>query len=158
MSDDLIKRAEELDKMRSKGIAEKLTLEEAQNIVNIWGVHLEHAGMLRILFMAGIPESLLPYPIDIIQGALNKMEAYYWKQGQHDRVKLLEETEVLLVQYSHDEKAIKEFMSRFSDKKIMKVIIESIQKHQLSQAENGYLVDKNLWKLSKLRIEELEKE
>ncbi len=38
---DLMKRAEKLDSLRLKGIAEKLTLEEAQNIVNIWGIFLE---------------------------------------------------------------------------------------------------------------------
>lgn len=157
MAVDLHKRAEELDKMRSKHISEKLTFEEAQNIVHVWGVYLEHSGGLRFLFGINIPESLLPYPRDILQGALNKMEAYYYGQGKHDRVKLLEETEMILMQYAEDEEAIKESTSNFSNKKWQEAIIKSLQDYQKTQAQDGFLVDKKLWKLSKSRIEELEK-
>lgn len=90
MSVDLTKRAEALDRMRLKRISEKLTLEEVQNIIAVWGAYLEHSGGLRFLFGINIPESLLPYPLDILQGAINKMEAFYYDQGLHDRVKLLE--------------------------------------------------------------------
>lgn len=155
---DLTKRAEELDQMRSKRIAEKLTLEEAQNIVNVWGVYLEHSGGIRFLFGINIPRSLLPYPIDILQGALNKMEAHYYSQGLHDRVKLLEETEAMLMQYAEDSEAISESVSNFTNRKWQEAFLKGLKDYQLSQAENGYLVDKKLWKLSKSRIEELNKE
>jgi hypothetical protein len=157
MSIDLMKRAEALDQLRLKHISEKLTLEEAQNIVFVWGAYLEHTGGLRILFGINIPESLLPYPLDILQGALNKMEAYYYEQEQHDEVKLLEGTEALLMQYSDDGEAIKESISHLSDTKRQVTMIESLRDYQKTQAQNGYLVDKKLWKLSKSRIEELEK-
>ncbi len=158
MSVDLTKRAEELDQMRSKHISEKLTLVEAQNIVHVWGVYLEHSGSLRFLFGINIPKSLLPYPVDILQGALNKMEAHYYSQGQHDRVKLLEETEMILMQYAGDEEAIKESVAKFGNKSWQEAFLKGLKDYQLSQAENGYLVDKKLWKLSKSRIEELNKE
>lgn len=154
---DLIKRAEKLDNLRSKRIAEKLTLEEAQNIVSVWGAYLEHSGGLRFLFGTNIPESLLPYPLEILQGAINKMEAYYYGIGEHDRVKLLEETEMLLMQYCEDEEAIKESASSFSNKKWQDAMIPAIRDLQKNQAQNGYLVNKELWKLSKSRIEELQK-
>ncbi|MDO8487562.1 MAG: hypothetical protein Q7S45_04660 [Candidatus Curtissbacteria bacterium] len=157
MSVDLMKRAEELDEMRSKHIAEKLTLEEAQNIVSIWGVHLEHSGGVRMLFDINIPESILPYPKGILQGALNKMEAYYYEQGLHDNVKLLEETEIMLIQYPSDDEAIKEALTKFSNKKWREARILTLKDYQETQMQNGYLVDKKLWKLSKSRIEELEK-
>lgn len=157
MNVDLTKRAEALDQMRSKRISEKLTLEEAQNIVSVWGAYLEHTGGLRILFGINIPESLLPYPLDILQGALNKMEAFYYGQGQHDKVKLLEETEMILMQYADDGEAIKESMSYLSNTKRQETTIESLQDYQKTQAQNGFLVNKKLWKLSKSRIEELEK-
>jgi hypothetical protein len=158
MSTNLIKRAGELDQMRSKGIADKLTFEEAQNIVTIWGTHLEHSGGLRIVFGGDIPESLLPYPIDILQGALKKMEAYYFSQGLQDKVRLLEETEILLVQYANDKEAMHESGERFGDKKWQEAFSESLYNYQLNQADNGFLIDKKLWKLSKSRIEELERE
>lgn len=152
---DLNKRAERLDGLRSKHISEKLTLEEAQNIVSVWGVHLEHTWGLRLLLGINIPESLLPYPIDILQGAINKMEAYYFSQGQHDRIKLLEETEMILMQYAEDNEAIKELAPNFSNKKWQEAMLKGLQDYQKTQVENGYLVDKKLWKLSKDRIEDL---
>lgn len=156
MSDNLIKRAEKLDNLRLKGISEKLTLEEADNIVAVWGSYLEHSGGLRYLFGINIPESLLPYPIAIIQGALNKMEAYYFKHGHHDRVKLLEKTEATLMQYTSDEDAFKEVCSLFNNKKWQEVFIPGLKNYQKTQAVAGFLVDKRLWKLSEARLKELE--
>lgn len=156
MSDDLMKRAEKLDNLRSKGIADKLTLEEADNIVAVWGAYLEHSGGLRYLFGTSIPESLLPYPIAILQGALNKMEAYYFKHGQHDRVKLLEGTEAMLMQYTDDEEAIKEAHAHFGNEKWKDAFIPGLKNYQKTQVQNGYLVDKKLWELSIARVEELE--
>ena len=158
MSVDLTRRAENLDKMRSKRISEKLTLEEAQNIMFVWGAYLEHTGGLRILCGINIPESLLPYPLDILQGAINKMEAYYYGQGQHDRVKLLEETEMILMQYADDSEAVKELVSNFSNTKMKDATIDGLRDYQKTQAQNGYLINKKIWNLSKSRIEELEKE
>lgn len=155
MSDKLMKRAVRLDDMRSKGIAEKLTLEEADSIVYVWGVHLEHTGAYRYLFGVSIPESLLPYPIEILQGAINKMEAYYYKQGHHDRVKALEGTEAMLMQYADDQEAIEEAHAQFGNKKWQEAFIPGLKSYQKTQAENGFLVDKKLWKLSKARIAEL---
>ena len=157
MGTDLMKRAEKLDQMRSKRISEKLTLEEAKNIVHIWGIYLEHSGTIRYLFGVNMPESFLPYPVDILQGAINRMEAYYHSLGEYDRVKLLEETEMLLVQYVEDNEAIKESIKTFSKKNWQEIFIDSLKNYQLEQAENGFLVDKKLWKLSKSRIAELER-
>lgn len=156
MNDNLIKRAEELDAMRANGIAEKLTIEEAQNIVSVWGVHLEHFGGVRFLFGNNIPESLLPYPVCILQGAINKMEAFYYRQGQHDKVKLLEETEILLIQYINDVDAIRETVTRFDNKNWQDAMIPALKNFQKAQLLGGFLVDKVLWKLSESRIKELE--
>jgi len=132
-------------------------LEQLQNIVNVWGSHLEHMGGVRMLFGLNIPESLLPYPIVILQGALNKMEAHYHAQGLHDGVKLLEGTEVELMLYTSDEEAINETLINLGNNKLREVLIEGLKDYQKSQMGNGYLVDKGLFKLSKPRIEELEK-
>ncbi len=154
--DKLTKRAEELDNMRSKHISEKLTLEEAQNIVYVWGVYLEHSGGLRFLFGTSIPESVLPYPVEILQGAINKMEAFYYEQGLQDRVKLLEETEMMLIDYLNDEEAIEETISKFSNKKWQEAILPALREFQENQMQNGFLVaDKKLWKLSESRVKEL---
>jgi len=158
MDPDLTKRAIALDNLRSRGIADRLTLGEARRIVSVWGKHLEYSGGLRSLFMGNIPESLLPYPIGIIQGALNKMESYYYSRGQQNKVKLLEETEVLLVQYTDDKEALNKIISRLSNKKWLRLHVKILRDMQKKQAENGYLVNKELWGLSNSRIMELEKE
>lgn len=61
------------------------------------------------------------------------------------------------MQYIDDDEAIKESVSNFSNKKWQEAMIPGIQDLQKTQAQNGYLVDKKLWKLSKARIDELEK-
>lgn len=157
MGVDLMKRAKELDQLRSKHISEKLTIDEAQNIVSVWGVHLEHSGGVGFLFGVSKPESLLPFPKAVLQGALNKMEAYYHDLGIEDRVKLLEETETMLIEYTDDKEAIIEAQTRFGDKNWQDVIAQGLKNFQENQIQNGYLVDKKLWKLSKSRLEELEK-
>jgi len=157
MSTNLIQRAEKLDRIRSKRISERLTIEEAQNIVSIWGTYLEYSTVLRFMFSTSIPESLLPYPIAIIQGALNKMEALYYKKGLHEAVKLLEETEMLLIQYTDDNEAIGEAISLFSNKKWLEAMIPSFRDLQRNQIQNGFLINKKPWKLSGSRIEDLEK-
>jgi hypothetical protein len=151
---DLTSRAEALDKMRLKDISKKLSLEEAQNIVSVWGKYLEYTGSLRLLFGLSIPKSTLPYPVEILQGAINKMEAFYFDRGQLEKVKLLEETEVLLLNYCDDE-AIKESISIFSNTKWQEAFIPVLGENQITQSHNGYLIDQKLWGLSKSRIEEL---
>jgi hypothetical protein len=125
------------------------------NIVYVWGGYLEHTGAFRYLFGINIPESLLPYPIEILQGAFNKMEAHYFKHGHHDRVKLLEGTEAMLMQYTDDEEAIQETVTQFGNKKWQEAFIPGLKIYQKTQADAGFLVDKKLWKLSSSRIEEL---
>lgn len=155
MEDKLTKKAEELDNLRLNGTAEKLTLEEAENIVQVWGIFLEHSGGLRTFFGIDIPRSLLPYPIEIIQGALNKMEALYWKAGNKERVKLLEETEMLLMQFSDDKEAIENTIKRLQDEDWQEIVISSIKNYQKSQSQNGYLVNKKVFEISETRLNEL---
>lgn len=155
MTTDLGKRAELLDKLRQKGIAEKLTLDEALNIVNIYGTHLEHMGVFRIIFGTNLPETSLPYPLEITQAALNKMQAYYFEHGHNEKVKLLEETEMMLISYTHDDEALNQLKSIVEDEKRLSSLIKATQGYQSDQIENGYLNEGKLWKLSKERMKEL---
>ena len=155
MSTDLNKRAEYLDSLRLKGIADKLTIDEALNIVNIYGTHLEHIGVFRIIFGINIPLSSLPYPVEIIQGALNKMQKYYFEHGHKERVKLLEETEMMLIYYTNDDEALNQVKSIVKDKKSLSAIVKAMQGYQQDQVEKGYLNNGKLWKLNKARKDEL---
>ena len=152
---NISKRAIRLDKLRLKNIAKKLSFEEADNIVAVYGSFLEHSGGFRFLFGNYMPESLLPYPIAILQGALNRMEEHYFSLGMFDRVKLLKETESFLLECINDKDAIKETLVQFGNKKWQKIFIPNLKNLQENQAQAGYLVDRQLWSLTKNRIEEL---
>jgi hypothetical protein len=152
---DTMKRAERLDDMHAKGITEELTLGEAENIVTIWSIFIEHTEGFRYIFLSDIPESVLPFPIEIIKGALNKMEAYYYEQGDHERVKLLELIEGDLILYTYDKEAMNGAISKFNKKIWQDAFIPSLKNNQLHRMERGYLLGGKLWKLSKSRIAEL---
>lgn len=131
----MIARAKRLDDLRMKRVAEKLTLDEADRIVHIFGAYLEHSGAVRYLFGGSIPGSLLPYPIGIIQGALNKMEEYYHKRGMHDRVRLLEAAESALPQYAEDREAIEATLNLFNrgiGKRLLSLPSRTIKKSRYS--------------------------
>ncbi len=153
--DKLSRRAEELDRMSQSGISDRLTLEEASNIVNIWGVFLEYSGVIGILFCNNIPESLLPYPKHILVGAINKMAEYYHDQGLSDKVGVLESTLIGLTAYTNDIEAVNESLKQFQNEKWREAFIPGLKRFQRNQMENGYLVDKKLWKFGKSRLEEI---
>ena len=157
MNNKLIKRAGELDKIAASNISEKITLEEADKIVTIWGLFLEHAGFMSFLFCNDIPESVLPYPKYLLVGAINKMQKYYHQQGHHKMVENLENTLIGLVGYTNDQEAIKEVAKDFNDKKWLKEFLPGLKELQKDRMENGFVVNGKLWKLSKSRLKELEK-
>lgn len=93
-----------------------MTLEEASNIVNLWGIHLEHVtGKLSVLFSAKIPESFLPFPIKKIELALNILAEYHHNQGNIKTEKDLLNSIGSLLFYIDDEKAILEAAKFFDD-------------------------------------------
>lgn len=108
-----------------------MTLEKAQKIVHIWGVYVEYfQSKLTILFGSSIPESFLPFPKETIEAANNIMAAYYYKLGNKEVVKVLEETICWLDGYQKDEEAIVETVKKFKDKKMRDAILPAFQDYQ----------------------------
>lgn len=156
MSDKLSKRAEKLDKFASTGISKRMTIEEAEKIVSVWGRFLEYSGFMLCLFGNDIPESVLPYPKHILVGAINKMAEFYHKQGSHKQVESLEATLMMLVSYTNDFDAVEEAIKTFSDKKWRDTMLPALKKSQESQMEEGFVVDGQIWKFDKSRRESIE--
>jgi len=151
----ITKRAEDLDKISASNISELITIEEADKIVSVWGLFLEHAGFVTYLFSGGIPESILPYPKFLIVGAIRKMEEYYYKQGLHEMVRIHENILGVLLNVTDDKEAVAEISKNFGDKKWLEQYLPGLKELQINRMEGGFLVNGKLWKLSKSRIEEI---
>lgn len=151
----LSKRAEELDDIIASGISDKISLEDAVKIMNIWGRFMEYTGFLIILFGVNIPESILPFRKNVLVGALNKMIKHYNDYGDIKKAKAVEETLVSLVQYTNDEEAMSIAARNYNNPKWREVFISSIKEHQNDMIENGYLVDGKIFKLGKMFISNL---
>ena len=151
MSEKLSKRAEELDKIASSDISEQITLEEAEKIVSVWGIFLEHTGFMSCLFGNDIPESVLPYPKHILVGAINKMAKFYHGQGFYDQVKNLEATLMMLICYTNDYEAIEEAVKTFGNKDWKTAMLPALKESQTNQMKSGFVVNGQLWKFDKFQ-------
>ena len=108
-----------------------MTLNEADKIVQIWGKYLEYAsGKITMIFGTRIPESLLPYPKDILLDALNIMAEHYHKTGNQREVKLLQETAAELIAYVNDEEALLQATKNFNDPKWREAMLPAIKEFQ----------------------------
>jgi len=151
----VMKKAEDLDKIAASNISELITIEEADKIVSVWGLFLEHAGFVTYLFPGGIPESILPYPKFLIVGAINKMIKHYHEQGLNEMVKLHEEVYCALLEVESDQEAASEISKNFGEKKWLEQHLLGLKELQKDRMEGGFIVNGELWKLSSSRIDEI---
>ncbi len=108
-----------------------MTLDEANKIVRIWGAYLEYChGRLQALFIASIPESLLPYPPDILEEALNIIAKHYHDVGDYDKSKLIQKSFDGLLLYSKDEEAIQSAAKVFNMPDVKETIISNMKQFQ----------------------------
>jgi hypothetical protein len=109
-----------------------MTLNEASKITQIWGRYLEYmGGKLLIVFGARIPESFLPFPIDILEEALNIMIEYHHKRGNKRVVEGLKVTFGALTMYVDDEEAILEAAKHFNEPRWRERFIPTLKKCQI---------------------------
>jgi hypothetical protein len=108
-----------------------MTLVEADKIVLIWGKYLEYvSGKITFIFGTRIPESLLPYPKDILLDALNIMAEHHHKSSNQRRVKLMRETAAELIAYVNDEEALLQAAKNFNDPKWREAILPALKEFQ----------------------------
>jgi len=108
-----------------------MTLDEANKIIHIWGCYLEYCQeRLQALFIASIPESLLPYPPEILQDAINIVAKYYHDIRDFEKYELLQKSFGRLCLYVKDENALQNAARKFNEPEVREAIISSMEKVQ----------------------------
>lgn len=98
-----------------------MDLEEADKIRMEWGKFLEFSnGKLMKLFLAEIPESLLPYPKHKIEQALDICIDYFNSEGNQEAIESFESVKASLMFYVPDRQAIQSAAKRFSNPDFLK--------------------------------------
>jgi len=106
-----------------------MTLDEANRIVRIWGAYLEYChDRLQALFIANIPESLLPYPPAMLEEALNIIAKHYHDIGDYDKSKLIQKSFDALLLYDNDEESIQGAAKIFNMPEVREAIISNMKK------------------------------
>lgn len=146
-------RAGELDAEASI-IEMRLTLEEADNILTVWGLFLEHAEGLRFLFIQG-PESCLPFPKSLIAAACLKMARHYQDLGRSDLVNMVENVHIGLLNFVSDDDSLETFFEFYSDTDQRKRLAEELKEFQLNRMRRGYVVQRKLWTIDPSRLADL---
>jgi len=107
---------------------------------------MEFHDKLFAVFSASIPESFLPFPIDIFEEALNIVAKHYFDIRDHHNSKLLADTIGFLMFYKEDEKAIESFIWKSSLPEVRKIYLENLKKAQ------------NNWLKINIKLNELKEE
>jgi hypothetical protein len=146
----------DIDQMIRSNISELITLEEADKIVRVLGLFLEHAGFVYFLFLMKVPESILPYPKYLLVGALVKMLHYHHKNGDYEARDNLEKILTTLTTFIDDKEAIQRIAEKFNNTEFNDAYFSTqLPQLQISRMEDGYLIDGELWQFSNSRIEEI---
>jgi len=108
-----------------------MTLDEAQKIVNIYSIFLHHvSGKLIYVFGTNIPESFLPFPIKILEEALNIVAKHYHDSGNLVFAKRLQECIGDLGGYMDDEIAVLLAAETFKNTEWRQAILPQFKKFQ----------------------------
>jgi len=148
-------RANYIDRIVESNISELITLEEADKIVRVLGLFLEHAGFITYLFVINVPESTLPYPKYLLVGALVKMLHYHHKNGDYEARDNLEKILIMLTQFIDDDQALQKAAVNFNNTKFRESWVPGLAKLRNDKMEDGYIIDGKRWQFSNSRIEEI---
>jgi hypothetical protein len=109
-----------------------MTFVEADNIVSIWGAYIEYCqDRLRALFISNIPQSLLPYPVETLEEALNIVGKFYHEARDYEASKLIQESFGCLAHYAPDDTALQGAAFKFGAPNVREAIIRNIKKVQV---------------------------
>lgn len=80
-----------------------MTFEDADKIVDIWIIYIEHMSeKITLIFSPNIPESFLPFPKEILEEAIN----IHFDLGNHKLVRMLQDTIGALIEYKDDKDSL----------------------------------------------------
>lgn len=108
-----------------------MTIEEADKIRIVWGKFLEHMfGKINLTFGGKIPESLLPYPKDVLMEALEIIHRHSYDIGDKRMMGLMEETSALLNTFINDEEAFISAGEKFNNPKWRESFVPALKNFQ----------------------------
>lgn len=114
----------------SKG-DDRLNLEMAHTINMDWSKFVEITnGNLMMLFGTKIPQSLLPYPKNIIKQALDLVAEYFCSTGNQKAVDAIEFMKPVLECYVDDKVGISAAAGRFTDEKYLSQVVPKLRERQ----------------------------
>ncbi len=102
-----------------------MTFDEADEIVLSYGKYWQYmGGKIQLFFGASMPESFLPYPIIVLEEAIEIMVNHYIKIGDMRLENNLRNLAVLLLLFKDDEQALMETIETYSDPVRRKAMLE----------------------------------
>lgn len=108
-----------------------MTLDEIDKILPIWGKFLEYThGRLVLIFSTHIPESLLPFPKELLYEVFKLAEEQFQKMGDKRAAELMKESPGWLMWYVDDEDALLRAGKDFNDPKRRKLMITMLKDGQ----------------------------
>jgi hypothetical protein len=118
-----------------------VTQEEAEKIFKSWLDYLETADKFSKL-MLPVPESFLPYPVKMLEEAMNIVAKDYFDSGDHKYAKSIQDNMGHLARsfkggrLMTDEEALEEMKSTLDmilqDTKLMKLLLRNLKESQKS--------------------------
>lgn len=118
-----------------------MILEAAESIYKEFGHFLEfNNGSLIMLFLGQIPQSLLPYPKDKIEEALNTALVHFNRKGDKKAIETLKASMALLTCYIDDTQAIKHAIKIWQNEEAIKAIMSNLGNSQ--KKSFNYLLQK----------------
>lgn len=114
-----------------------MTLKEANKIFKYWQEYAEIHDKLFQIFWGDIPESFLPYPVDILEEALNVVAKNYFDLGDYKASKAVKNTIGWFLLYKKDEEAIDNIVNKLTlkDPKIKELLLRNLKRSRDSWAE-----------------------
>lgn len=113
-----------------------MKVEHALKIVHVWGRHLDQIhGRLMMVFMMKIPESLLPFPLTIIEEAVKVLGEHFESEGRTKDLEDLRTGSVFLMWYIDDTLAIEEAAKNLNNPKWRDSMIPGLRQVQQTWVE-----------------------
>jgi hypothetical protein len=88
-----------------------MDLEKAKRVFKDWQKFVEINDKLGLIF-SSIPKSFLPYPPDILEGAMNAVAEDYFNAGDHKTAEDIQNSIVTLIRYEDDSKALESMLKK----------------------------------------------
>jgi hypothetical protein len=109
-----------------------MTFIEADKIFQTWSRwYWPSHFMLHAIFISKIPESFLPYPLAILEEALNIIVEHYQKSGDLQMSQNIQETMIGLSYYVEDKEALQQATELFSKPEMLEGIQAYISQYKV---------------------------